>query len=589
MSGSARAAPAGSTGLAPGQRPGAVPVAVALVAAAALGAGSGAVLPVSYPTGTGSSTATAPQTGRTVAAALAPWACPDLVDPPIGSTTVGSYPTLASQYSCFGELTRLGVRAATGERSPLTGGAPVDQSADKKPNVALIMLDDMRQDELSGAWMKRTRQLVGSQGVRVPNSVAPSPLCVPARASLLTGQYPHNHGTHSHHPAFNFNVFDDSDTLATRLQAAGYHTSFLGKYLNGYERKGGNPYVPPGWDDWRGSTEGTYQFFANTLNENGTMKDLKGSYQTKAYARIGATMLRRAAQQDKPFFAYLNFTAPHIGSGRKRPEHSDLEPTTVSPVKTHGKYDDVITQAPGYPGEIDISDKPRRIRAREEISPQHWDAIRDAARTRAEALSVVDGAVARYLSTLRKQGVLDDTYVIFTSDNGFFLGEHRIKHGKVLPYDEALRTPLLIRGPGIAAGSRTSAPFLSTDFAPTILDWAGAGRQVDMDGTSMREVLEGRGQRWRRPVLYNAPPKGSQGPAAPRQIIGVRTRDFLYTEYVDGDTELYDLTRDPKQETSLHDVEAYDGIRRQLATLLGEIESCRGADCNAPLPDGLRR
>lgn len=584
---SSPAVPTGSTGVTPGSRPAVVPVAVALVAAAALGAGPAPVVPVSWPVIQGSTGTTTSQTVRAVAASLAPWACAELTDSPSGS--VGSYPALASQYSCFGELTRIGVRAVGGDRSPLSSAAPVAQPTDAPPNIALIMLDDMRQDELSGPWMKRTRQLVGSQGVRVPNSVAPSPLCVPARASLLTGQYPHNHGTYSQHPAFNFNVFDDSDTLATRLQTAGYHTAFLGKYLNGYERKGGNPYVPPGWDDWRGSADGTYQFYGNMLNHNGAMTDLSGGYQTKAYARIGTGMLRQAAQQDKPFFAYLNFTAPHVGAGQKRPEHSDLVPTAVSPPTTHGKYDEVITEAPGYPGEIDVSDKPRIIQRREEISRQHWDAIRDAARTRAEALSVVDGAVARYLTTLRKQGVLADTYVIFTSDNGFFLGEHRVQHGKVLPYEEALRTPLLIRGPGIPAGSRTQAPFLSTDFAPTILDWAGAGPQVDMDGVSGRGALEGRGTTWRRPVLYNAPPKGSDGPGAPPQIIGVRTRDFLYTEHLNGDLELYDLTVDPKQETSLHDVETYDGIRRRLAALLHQIQSCRGEACDAPLPDGLRR
>ncbi len=581
------AVPAGSTSVTSGSWPAVVPVAVALVASTALGAGPGAVVQVPWPISHGSSVTTTSQAVRAVGASLAPWTCAQLTEPP--SETLGSYPSLASQYSCFGELTRLGGRAVTADRSPLSSAAPVAQPADGQPNMALIMVDDMRQDELSGPWMKRTRELIGRQGVRVPNSVAPSPLCVPARASLLTGQYPHNHGTYSQHPTFNFNAFDDSDTLATRLQTAGYHTAFLGKYLNGYERKGGNPYVPPGWDDWRGSADGTYQFFGNTINDNGTMTDLSGSYQTKAYARIGAGILRQAAQQDKPFFAYLNFTAPHIGSGRKRPEHSDLVPTTVSPPATHGAYDDVITQAPGYPGETDVSDKPRMIQRLEEISPQHWDAIRDAARTRAEALSVVDGAVARYLATLRKQGVLNDTYVIFTSDNGFFLGEHRIQHGKILPYEEALRTPLLIRGPGIPAGSRTRAPFLSTDFAPTILDWAGGGRQVDMDGVSGRAALEGRGTPWGRPVLYNAPPKGGDGPGAARRIIGVRTRDFLYTEHLDGDIELYDLTVDPKQETSLHDVEAYDGIRRQLGTLLHDIESCRGDGCAAALPGGLRR
>ena len=218
------------------------------------------------------------------------------------------------------------------------------------------MVDDMRDDDLR--YMPRTRRLLGGSGVRFVNSFSPYPSCCPARASVLTGRYTHNHHVEGIHRPYGFTSFDDSSTIATWLDAVGYDTVYLGKYLNGYGempepgRSSGTSvrYVPPGWDTWLGSIDGglprdhpdagqTYHYFDTTLSDDGRgFRNFEGRYQTRVYGQLSRRIVAERAPSDRPYFLHLSFTAPHLGFPREpddppwfvrvggREPHPDLHP-----------------------------------------------------------------------------------------------------------------------------------------------------------------------------------------------------------------------------------------------------------------------
>jgi len=499
-----------------------------------------------------------------------------------------------------------------------------------RPNIVAIMVDDMREDELR--YMPYTQQLIGDRGVQFTNSFATYPLCCPSRASFLLGQYTHNHRVFSHREPWGFKSLNDTSTLATWLQDSGYATVFLGKYLNGY---GPQPapdgsssdsvrYVPPGWTEWRGSIDGglpaddpaagnTYRYFDTTLNVNGERFDnYAGRYQTRVYGGLSERIIGRRAASEEPFFFWVNYTAPHHGAPREYDDpravmRDDGERTkTVTPAvpaEVRGLFDSSIAAAPGAYGEEDMSDKPAFLAA-PPINDAEAAALLEAARQRAEALSVVDLQVQRTVAALQASGELDDTLLMFTSDNGYFLGEHRIRQGKTLPYDPALRVPLLMAGPGIPAGELRSDPYLNIDTAPTLATLAGAmpGPETQIDGQSMLDVARGGDQGWTRAVLTETGPRSTVrttdesgeplnpvDPGEPdlRYILGIRTARYLYTDNAAGEVELYDLAVDPLQLENLAYDPSYLETQVLLADVLQQFRACDGSSCRAPLPPEL--
>src|SRR5680860_914035 len=368
---------------------------------------------------------------------------------------------------------------------PTADGVALDPLLDDqvRPNVVVIMADDMREDDLR--FMPNVQRLIGDEGVHFKNMFSPQPLCCPARASFLTGQYTHNHGVWSHAEPYGFRVLRDEQTLPVWLKDVGYNTVFLGKYLNGYgwqtllDGSSSVHYVPPGWTDWRGSVDGgieagsayagsTYNYFDTTLNVNGVLQPHQGQYQTRMLGRQSEQIIAENARSTRPFFLWASYVAPHFG----RPDEPDdpgvvardngggsnfLSPARPDDVK--GMFDDEVTEAPGAEGEKDVSDKPFFIRRLPPLNDGERAALLNVTRQRAESLAVLDDEVARTIDALEKTGELDNTIVAFTSDNGFFLGEHRMRQGKILPYDPSLRVPLMIRGPGIPKGVVRDDPF----------------------------------------------------------------------------------------------------------------------------------
>ncbi len=472
---------------------------------------------------------------------------------------------------------------------------------DQRPNVVLILADDL-DSVTTPVWtaMPRTAALLRDRGMEFTDSFAPMPICCAARSSLLTGQYGHNTGVLTNggevggFEAFRRNG-NESHTIATALHDAGYRTGMAGKYLNGLEED--PAHIPPGWDDWNaGVNNFLYAGYNYTLNENGRFVKYgtePKDYQTDVVAEKSRRFIESAAAAEQPFFWYAASTAPHFPM-LPAPRHIADSPPTASP------------RSPNYQ-EADVSDKPTWLVDTQVERAATITATNDADYTfRLGALKALDEMVAGIVDTLARTGELDNTYLIFTSDNGYSLGAHRLTQ-KMAPYEESLRVPLVVAGPGIAPG-RTDAMALTVDLAPTIFDWTGVTAPAVQDGRSLAGPLRGDTGSWRTDFGAEYGGAGALGrdgiaeeqiPGTETQAIyvfdipswsAVRTRDYLYVRWYERERplaereyELYDLRADPYQLGNL--LAAPNGRADHAATLaaldarLEEFTACGGATC----------
>jgi arylsulfatase A-like enzyme len=453
-----------------------------------------------------------------------------------------------------------------------------------KPNLVIILTDD--QDLSSLQYMPKTLQLLGQQGMTFRNHFVPLSLCCPSRATLLTGLYAHNHKVYTNFPPDGgFERFEaqghEQRTLATALQDAGYRTALIGKYLNGYPSKDDPTHVPPGWNEWVSPVQGSpYAAYRYTLNENGKLVK-HGSkaedYMTDLLSKKATAFVRSAGAQ--PFFLYLATYAPH-------------KPAT--PAKRHLSLFPGL-QAPRTPSfnESVVHDKPARIRNLKRLKPPSVAALDTLYRKQVLALQAVDEAVAALIEALRDTGRLDDTYIVFTSDNGFHLGQHRLQPGKYTAYEPDVHVPLLVRGPGVPAGAQVTALTSSVDLAATFAELAGAALPVEPDGRSLAPFLHGQAPAsWRQAVLLEqfkyppAPPDDEEGSDFPAHV-GLRTESLKYVEYGTGEREVYDLEKDPDETLNLQDRMSPAWLE-QLSQRVKALRSCKGATCRQlevqPLP-----
>ncbi|HEY6416757.1 MAG TPA: sulfatase, partial [Acidimicrobiales bacterium] len=408
--------------------------------------------------------------------------------------------------------------------------------------------------------MANVKALLRDRGATFANSFVTFALCCPSRATFLTGQYAHNHGVLGNSPPTGgYARLDHTNTLPVWLQDAGYYTAHLGKYLNGYGRRDPTE-VPPGYDEWRGSVDpSTYRFFDYTLNENGRLTTYAG-YQTDLYARKAARIIRQRAPAARPFFLSVAFLAPHSG-GPREPGDPPGQATPVPAPRHRDAFDsEPLPRPPGF-NERNVSDKPAGIRNRPLLGPGRIRQIRENYQQRLESLLAVDGAVGRLVQALRRTGELRDTLIIFTSDNGFFHGEHRVPAGKLLPYEPSIRVPLIIRGPGIPAGLRLTQRVANIDLAPTIVDVAGATPRRVLDGRSLLPVIARPGVPLGRDLLVERTPGAGN-------FTALRAPAYLFVEHENGEEELYDLRRDPFQLRSRHADPNYAAIEASLALRL---------------------
>ncbi len=448
-------------------------------------------------------------------------------------------------------------------------GVAKSASPVKRPNVVVIMTDDQTVESMR--VMPNVSTLLGQQGVSFDSSFVSYSLCCPSRATFLTGQYAHNHGVWGNAPPTGgYDKLDHTNTLAVWLSRAGYQTIHLGKYLNGYGRQRPTE-IPPGWGEWYASVDpSTYRYYNYTLNENGRLVTYgtgAASYQTDVYARKAVDIIRRQALDPRPFFLWAAFLAPHAGGPREPDDPVGMSTPVPAPRHRNLFATQPLPIPPSF-NEADVSDKPQYVRNRPLMTPAKIAEVRENYQQRLESLLAVDEAVAAIVKALESTGQLNDTFIIFTSDNGFFHGEHRLPSGKVLLYEPSIRVPLIIRGPGIPRGELRSQPVANIDLAPTIVSAARAQPGRVMDGRSLLPFA-------RDPLLHSSRSLLLETPT----YAAIRTPRWLYAEYVSGARELYDLVRDPDELVSLHTDLRYTRIKADLALRLGRLRACVGPVC----------
>ncbi|HTE83331.1 MAG TPA: sulfatase [Dehalococcoidia bacterium] len=510
-----------------------------------------------------------------------------------------------------------------------SGQEPTQPTA-QRSNVLFVLTDDMRLDDMQ--YLPQVQQLVGSQGVTFDNEFDNVTLCCPARAAILRGQYSHNTGvltnggSNGGFETAHANGIEQS-TIATAMHTAGYETGLFGKYLNGYPNTVGASYIPPGWDTWSSASGGNpYSEYNYTLNQNGAQVrygNRPADYGTDVYVGQTKAFITQAAKDGRPFFAYLAVYAPH-------------QPATPAPQDAQAFPG---LQAPRDPAfnEADVSDKPEFIRRLPLLSQRQQTNIDNLYRRRAQSLQDVDRSVADLVNQLQQNGQLDNTYIIFTSDNGFHLGQHRMPSGKMTAYETDIHLPLLVRGPGIAAGSHVTAITGNIDLAPTIAALGGATMTDGPDGRSLMPFLNGAvtPADWRMSYLLEhwtdtstvqdrsgaaelEPDDPDQGGVTPGddgavtasaaqvkgipEFHGLRTANYTYVEYTTGERELYDIAADSEELNNLAK-SADPSLIAGLHQLLSDLSSCAGDSCrsaesrqlgplvppiaSAPKPDGL--
>jgi len=474
------------------------------------------------------------------------------------------------------------------------------------PNIIIILTDDM--DLSLMPFIKNTETLIGANGATFTNYFVTSSLCCPSRASMIRGQYPHNTNVLSNNfPTGSFRRFfvdgSESETLAVWLERAGYQTSMIGKYLNGYPIFAGNNYVPAGWTDWHAlfykkPTDSGNWYNDYTLVENGPLVQYDNSpesYSTDLFKEKSIEFIDQSAADGDPFFLLLSLYAPH-GPSVPALRHSEMLAGLEYPKK------------PSF-NEADISDKPNVIqdltRNGDEIDAGDADTLYSL---RARTMLAVDELVVDLIQKLEENGQLENTYIFFTSDNGFGIGEHALSPGKGLAYEENIHVPLLVRGPGIAPNTVITQMVSNIDFAPTITDIAGADSADFVDGRSFMPLFKPETSQtldWRKGVLMEmgamnisassvtlvnsfSPPIQFEYPDSPndtylRQIgdgtyLGVRTDGFLYVEYNNGEVEFYDRVADPYEMENLSS-KLDPKILSSLHTWLGQLQTCAADDC----------
>ena len=436
----------------------------------------------------------------------------------------------------------------------------------RRPNIIFVITDD--QDVETLEHMPELQAKVVQEGVTFSNAFVTDPLCCPSRATILRGQYVHNHGVATNtRPEGGESAFRelgrDQSTVATWLHNRGYQTALFGKYLNSYQ----GPYIPPGWDRWFATdVRAAHQRF----NDQGKLVDYPPEhhhYEDIIAERAIEWLTGLSASQD-PFFLYLAPHAPH-------------QPATPAPRHAARFSNTQLPQPPNF-NEQDISDKPQWLRNAGSLKPKKVGKIEELYRNRLRTLLGVDEIIGRLVDTLESMGKLDDTYIFYTSDHGFHLGAHRQKPGKRSPYEEDLRVPLVCRGPGISRGATRDHLVINNDLAPTLAELATTSVPDFVDGRSIVPLLGDNPPtigKYRQGFLFGqVRSKTTTGLSPIPTYLGVRTVSHSYVEYDTGETELYDLQADPYQLDNIPE-KGNEGLYRHMASQLASLKGCSGSRC----------
>jgi len=493
--------------------------------------------------------------------------------------------------------------------APLVDVTVVPQTG--RPNILFILTDDLDAKLGTLQYMPHLRQLLVSQGLVFNDFLIDTPLCCPSRSSFLRGQYVHNHQVYTNGPPIGgfdrfYQLQHETSTLGTWLQQAGYRTALFGKYLNGYPYADDRGYIPPGWSDWFVPAKGSpYKEFNYTLNDNGKFEDHgqgHDDYMTDVLSQKADDFIRASASDSHPFFLYLATYAPH-------------EPATPAPRDANLFPDLKAPRTPSF-NEADVMDKPPNTRADPLLTGAQIATIDQMYRNRVRSMQAVDEMLARLVATLQQTGQLDDTYIIFASDNGYHLGQHRLMGGKGTAYEEDINVPLIVRGPNVQMGAALDGYVTGNiDIAPTIAELAGVVPPSYVDGRSLVPLFSAQrppASQWRQGYLieyygageaesfinslvsYRAPDPLLEPPdldqflpvAATPNYLALRTSQVTYVEYQDGFRELYDLKQDPYELNNIAST-ADPNLIAQLSAWLKALASCSSSSCRTADLNGL--
>jgi N-acetylglucosamine-6-sulfatase len=493
---------------------------------------------------------------------------------------------LGSLLGCLALLLFVGCSGTTEETTSSTTqqATTASSSTTTKPNIIFILTDDL--DYASAPLMPKIYSSLAQQGTTFEEDFVSHAVCCPSRATILTGLYDHNHGVKGDLPPDGgfqkfFSEGIEKSTIATRLQKAGYQTALFGKYLNDYPGDNDPTYVPPGWDEWYAKMD-KQKLYNYRINENGHVAHYGNSTEdffTDVLSGQVTDFVRRKASDPSPFFMYIAPTAPH---------------TPATPARRYkNSFADAKAPRPPSFNEEDVSDKPPWISNRDPLTDVEISQIDALYRKRLASMLAVDDLVSSLIQELEASGKLGNTFIFFTSDNGWEQGEHRIPKGKNFPYEESVHMPLYVRGPGVPAGSKIDNLVLNTDFAPTFAELAGI--QFSADGRSLAPLLRGETPAWRSGILLERLPRtnnntegtdeeGTNEEASEeeggneRAQEGIRTDSYKYIEYESGDKQLYDLKTDPYEMENIYP-SADSSLLANLKMRLDELKNCSGEGC----------
>lgn len=457
------------------------------------------------------------------------------------------------------------------------GTAPVETTAAERPNVVMVLTDDMRKDDLR--HMPHVRKLLVERGMTFRQAQSPHPLCCPARAEILSGQYAQNNGVHHNSgPYGGWEAFDPSSTIATWAQDEGYRTALHGKHLNHFENGSA---ADPGWDNFDILLEPATDY-ANFDFFNGT--SYRNDYVTTRLDQRTVSDLERWAGAT-PYLVMANHVAPHVWMPRSARGDGDDDrggrPPKVAPEHKRALpgLEPAAFKAPSF-NEADMRDKEKIVRSRAGLSRSEMSTLNLA---RIRSLLSVDDAVKNLVDTLRETGELDNTYIVFTSDNGYALGEHRFT-GKDRLFDEIMDVPLVVRGPGVPAGKKSDRLVSLVDLSATLTSLMDLSPDSTLDGEDFSATLLGRKATSRRDTMLIQTGGKATGVRDPGWTYrGVLTERYSYARRVNDrmrDGFLYDRAQDPYELRNLIRSPRYAPVRRELERRLRALGDCSGRECN---------
>jgi N-acetylglucosamine-6-sulfatase len=514
-------------------------------------------------------------------------------------------PVALAALAAFGALVAASLLLAQDSATAGTG-------AGKKPNIIVIETDDQTLESLRSETMPNVVKLLGGEGTTFSNAVVTTPLCCPSRATFLTGQYGHNSGVMSNRPGY-AGLQDRGSVLPTWLRNEGYVTAHLGKWLHQYETTiKPKTKVAPGWDEWYTALEPRayydYPLFVNGAKE--MFGDSKRDHLTNVLNRTAVELIREYVPKRKPLYLQLDQYAPHSGPGSKTDRCRNG--AVPAPGDENLFNDEPLPEPPSF-NEEDISDKPSFIASQNSLDAEAIENIQRRYGCALASLAGVDRGVKKIWRALGQTGERDNTVIVFTSDNGFFYGEHRLPKSKFRVYEEAIRVPLVIRVPrpllGAAQVPDVSRPVSNADITATLLELAGVkpcsskGDCRVLDGRSLTGLMMGQDTSFPqdREIVIEFKEKGIPSElTASCEFTALRTTSQIYIEHTsvpaEGGTqckpadeiEHYDLTNDPFQLQNLYPPPQGSPLaqtQQALADRLHELRDCAGIAGRDPEPD----